>query len=141
MVTLLAFLACARATVDQSGRVTLHELFDGLVIPRGGAFLGPRFPGPRRPHEQVFFVFYKVIVDMPCTVILRVFRQSGEEVPGEWRDPISPATAEPSTWQSLWALSVMQFQQPGWYTLELSYSHGGEPTRLAWTLLLVQTAE
>jgi hypothetical protein len=141
MVTLLAFLACARATVDQSRRVTLHELFDGLVIPRGGAFLGPRFTGPRRPHEQVFFVFYKVIVDMPCTVILRVFRQSGEEVPGEWRDPISPATAEPSTWQSLWALSVAQFQEPGWYRLELLYSHGNQPNLLAATHLLVQVGD
>jgi hypothetical protein len=69
------------------------------------------FPGPHRLREQVFFVFYKGIVDVPCAVILRVVKPSGEEVPGKWSDPISPATAEPSAWQSLWALRVAQFQE------------------------------
>jgi hypothetical protein len=136
MVPVLAFLACAKATVDQSGRVTLHELFDGLVIPRPGAV-----PGPHRRREQMFFVFYKVIVDMPCTIMLRVVKPSGEEVLGEWRDAISPATAQPSTWQSLWAVSTGLFQEPGWYKLDLSYSQGGQPTPSASTHLLVQMAE
>jgi antitoxin (DNA-binding transcriptional repressor) of toxin-antitoxin stability system len=59
--------------------VTLHELFDGLVIPRSGDAPPPRFSGPRRLPEGIFFVFYKVVVDMPCTVMLRVTRPSGED--------------------------------------------------------------
>lgn len=46
---------------------------------------------------------------MPCTVRLRVVKPSGEEISGEWSDPISPVTAQPSTWQSLWALNTGSF--------------------------------
>src|SRR5271157_6278449 len=31
---LLAFLLCNKANVDQYGRVTLRDLFDGIVIPQ-----------------------------------------------------------------------------------------------------------
>jgi hypothetical protein len=136
MVRLLAFLVCAKATVDQNGRVTLHELADGLMIPGPGSFPRARSPGPYRRRERVFFVFYKIVADRPGTVILRVVNPSGEEVPGEWRDPISPAIGQESTWQSLWALSTGLFQQSGWYTLELWYS--GVSVPLASTRLLVQ---
>lgn len=139
MVNLLAFLMCAKATVDRNGKVTLHELFDGLMIPSPGGVPGPRFPGPQRHPEQVFFAFYKIVADSPGTVMLRVVNPSGEEVPGEWRDPISPATGQSSTWQSLWALSISLFQESGWYTLELWYSDVSAP--VASTHLLVQIGE
>jgi hypothetical protein len=137
MVNLLAFLVCAKASVDESGRLTLHELFDGLAIQRSGSFR------PQFPKWRVFFVFYKVIADTPCTVMLRVAKPSGEEIPGDWSHSITAAVGEPSTWQSLWALSTDPFQEPGLYQLELLYSHGGQSTRyvLASTHLLVQVNE
>jgi hypothetical protein len=88
MVRLLAFLACAKATVDAEGRVTLQQLFDGLVLSPSGSTPRPRFPGPHRHRDQMFLVFYKIVVDMPCTVMLRVAKPSGEEISGDWRDSI-----------------------------------------------------
>jgi hypothetical protein len=139
MVSLLALLVCAKATVDQNGRVTLHELADGLVIPSPASLPGAQFPGPYGRRDQIFFVFYKIIVDTAGTVMLRVVNPSGGELPGEWRDPISPAVGQASTWQSIWALSSGLFQESGWYTLQLWYS--GVSVPVASTQLLVQRDE
>jgi hypothetical protein len=113
---LLAFLLCNEATVDQQGRVTLHHLFDGIVIPQPSRTRGfPRF-GPRG-NPAVFFVFYKIVADQQCRVALKVFDPSGVEIQGNWRDSIMPQG--PSVWQAIWALSASLFQVPGRYELAL----------------------
>ncbi|HEV2379746.1 MAG TPA: hypothetical protein VG206_08095 [Terriglobia bacterium] len=138
MVNLLAFLVCRKATIDQNGRVTLHELADGLIIPSSESSLH-RLPGPYRRREQVFFAFYKIIADTPGTVTLRVLTPSDEALPETWSDPISPLIGQQSTWQSLWALGTDLFHESGRYTLELWYSNVSVP--VASTHLLVQIGE
>jgi hypothetical protein len=92
--------------------VTLHDLFDGIILPvRGGVF------PPSRPNSQTFFIFYKVAADQQCRISLKVLDPSGREVPGNWRDSITPQG--PSIWQAIWALNSSLFNMPGDYHLDL----------------------
>ncbi len=112
----LAFLPCDKATIDQQGRVTLHALFDGIVIPQpSGTRRFPRFDSSNNATN--FCVFYKVVADQQCTIALKVLDPAGAEIPGNWRDSIAPEG--PSVWQAIWGLSVSLFQVPGRYQLDL----------------------
>jgi hypothetical protein len=100
---LLAFLLCDSATQDSDGKVTLHGLFDRVIVPPGAA-----------PSKD-FFVYYKVDVKEPCTVTLRVVGPGGNEIAGNWRDSLSQI----GPMQAVWALDSSRFMQPGRYLLEL----------------------
>ncbi|MGB7590710.1 MAG: hypothetical protein WCD04_06940 [Terriglobia bacterium] len=101
---LLAFLLCDSATQDSDGKVTLHGLFDRVILPHGSA-----------PPKD-FFVFYRVDVKEPCTVTLRVVDPVGNEIAGNWRDSLSQI----GPMQTVRALDTSRFMQPGRYVLELS---------------------
>lgn len=100
---LLAFLLCEEATRDQDGKVTVHGIFDRIIIPRAAA------------HPKLFYVFYKIVVEQPCTVTLRVIDPLKGEIPGNWRDSIGQI----GPMQSIWALHTGLFKQSGPYVLEL----------------------
>ena len=118
---LLAFLLCERATVGPEQKVTLHGLFDRIIVPRM----------PSKP--KLFFVFYKVVVKQSCTISLRVTDPRGREIPGNWGDPLGHI----GPMQAIWALSSSLFRQPGPYVLELRQeAEDSEPLSLA-TLLFV----
>jgi len=108
----LAFLLCDNATRDRDGKVTLHGLFDRIIIPRT----------PR--DEKLFFIYYKIVADGACTISLRVLHSTGQEVSGNWRDSFS----HNGPVQSIWALVSSLFKQPGNYVLELRQEmEGSEP--------------
>ncbi len=112
----LAFLLCESATKSRDGKVTLHDLFDRIII--------PRTPG----LDKLFFVYYKIVVDGACTVSLRIMDSSGREIPGNWRDSFSYLGPV----QSIWALVSSLFRQSGKYALELRQEiEGSEPLSLA----------
>jgi hypothetical protein len=120
---LLAFLLCDSATQDSDGKVTLHGLFDRIILPQGSA-----------PPKD-FFVYYKVDVKEPCTVILRVVDPAGNEIAGSWRDPLSQI----GLMQAVWALDSSRFMQPGRYLLELRQDSGDlMALPLAHMLLIVE---
>ena len=48
---MLAFLLCENATKGRDGKVTLHGLFDRIIIPRSTR------------DDKLFFVYYKIVVD------------------------------------------------------------------------------
>jgi hypothetical protein len=102
---LLAFLLCESATAspDPDRKVTLHGLFDRIIVP----------PTPEEP--ELFFAYYKIVVDEPCTVTLRVIDPWQREIRGNWRDSITQVGPV----QSIWALTSSLFKQPGHYVLEL----------------------
>jgi len=133
----LAFLLCRRATVDGNGSVTLHDLFDGIVIPQPGKKRLPGFRVARGP-SQIFYAFYKVVAYQQCRVALKVLDPRGAEIPGNWRDSLTPQA--PSIWQAIWALSTSLFQVPGDYQLTLMQENDyptALPFPLASTSLLV----
>jgi hypothetical protein len=118
----LAFLLCEKATAGPDGKVTLHGLFDRIIV--------PQIPAKPKP----FFVFYKVVVEEPCTVSLRVIDSLGSEVPGNWRDSL----AQIGPMQATWALTSSLFKQPGPYVLELRQeTDEAEPISLATMLFVV----
>jgi hypothetical protein len=120
---LLAFLLCDSATQDSDGKVSLHGLFDRIILPQGSA-----------PPKD-FFVYYKVDVKEPCTVILRVVDPAGNEIAGSWRDPLSQI----GLMQAVWALDSSRFMQPGRYLLELRQDSGDlMALPLAHMLLIVE---
>lgn len=102
---LLAFLLCERATAapDPDRKVTLHGLFDRIIVPR------------LKAEPKIFFVYHKIVVEQPCTITLRVLDPSQGEIQGNWRDSI----AQVGPVQSIWALTSSLFNQPGRYVLEL----------------------
>ncbi len=119
---LLAFLLCHEATMDTDRNVTVHGIFDRIIIPRAAA------------HPKVFYVFYKIVVEQPCTVTLRVIDPFKGEVPGNWRDSIGQL----GSMQSIWALTTTLFKQPGPYALELRQETDNlEALSLASMLLVV----
>lgn len=121
----LGFLLCENATRGSDGKVTLHGLFDRIIISRA----------PR--HAKLFFVYYKIVVKEPCTVSLRVVHldQVNGEIPGDWRDSLS----ELGPVQSMWALTTNLFKRAGNYALELRQeAQGAEPLSLASTLMVVE---
>ncbi len=101
---LLAFLLCEKATREPNGRVTLSGVFDRIIVPRS----------PVNP--KIFFVYYKIIAEQPCTITLRVIDPLGHEIPGPWRDSIGQL----GPMQSVWALITRLFKDPGQYQLELN---------------------
>ena len=120
----LAFLLCERATRNSDGKVTLHGLFDRMTV--------PRVPG----NPKLFFVYYKVVVDEPCAVAMRVLDldRFNTEIPGNWRDSIPQV----GPMQSIWALTSSLFKQPGRYVLELRQEiEPSEPLKLATMLFVV----
>lgn len=120
----LAFLLCEKATVGSEGKVTLHGLFDRIIVPR------------TPPKPIVFFVYYKVVVKDPCTVSLRVMDPAGREIPGSWRDFL----AQIGPMQAIWALTSSLFKQPGPYVLELRQERDdSEAVRLATMLFVVES--
>ena len=141
MVRLLAFLVCERATVGKSGKVTLHELFDGMIISQASTI--PRMSFGVRRGRPIFYVYYKIVADKACTVALKVLDPSGGEIPGAWSDPIAPPGPAESTWQAIWALSTSLFEVPGNYMLRLICHESGipSPALLASTQLTVAQAE
>lgn len=119
----LAFLLCEKATAGPDGKVTLHGLFDRIIV--------PQIPAKPKP----FFVFYKVVVKEPCTVSLRVIDSLGREVPGNWRDSLTQI----GPMQATWALTSSLFKQPGPYVLELRQeTDEAEPISLATMLFVVE---
>jgi hypothetical protein len=119
---LLAFLLCESATRDSDGKVTLHGLFDRIIVPRAQA------------KPKLFFIYYKVVVEEPCTVLLRVIDSLGSEVPGNWRDSL----AQIGPVQATWTLTSSLFKQRGPYVLELRQeTEEGEPISLASMLFVV----
>jgi|SRR5439155_14460935 len=108
----LAFLFCERASSSSDGKASLHGIFDAIVLS------SPRRPlvsylGAREPTD--FFVFYKAVVDQPCTLSLRVFDPNGGEIAGERSDPIE----QPGLVQSVWVMATAFFVQSGAYKFEL----------------------
>jgi hypothetical protein len=99
----LAFLLCENATKGRDGKVTVHGVFDRIVIP-----LAPSL-------DKLFFVYYKIVVEGKCTVSLRITHSSGHEISGNWRDSFSHFGPV----QSIWALVSSLFKLPGNYVLEL----------------------
>ena len=123
--TLLAFLLCDNATKDREGKLTLHGLFDRIIIPRIPA------------HDKLFFAYYKIVAAGACTVSLRITQSSGKEVKGNWRDSFSHIGPV----QSAWALVSSLFREPGHYTLELTQELDGSESLLLASILFVVDQE
>jgi hypothetical protein len=122
----LAFLLCESATRDRDEKVTLHGLFDRIIIPRT----------PK--DDKLFFVYYKVFVEGKCTVSLRVTHSCGQEISGNWRHEHSHL----GPIQAVWLLAASLFRQPGRYELELrEESEDAEALSLANTQLVVNRQE
>jgi hypothetical protein len=120
---LLAFLLCEKATAGPDGKVTLHGLFDRIIVPAT----------PAKP--KLFFVFYKVVVKEPCTLSLRVLDPFKGEISGNWRDSL----AQIGPMQATWALTSSLFKQPGPYVLELKQeTDDSEALSLATMLFVVE---
>lgn len=126
MCKVLAFLLCEGAGKGSDGKVTLHGLFDRIVIPRN----------PRSP--RLFYIFYKIDVWEPCTIKLAALDPSNTELGGKWRDMWRDSFSEPGPVQTVWALTTTVFDQADPYKLELRQeSHGFEAIPLASTILVV----
>jgi hypothetical protein len=124
---LLAFLLCERATVapEPDSRVTLHHLFDRVILPRTS----------EKTDVTYVWAYYKIDVDAPCTVALSVIHPQQREIPGNWRHPIK----QTGPIQGVWALHTGLFKELGLYRLELrEESEGSEPHTLASTRLVVE---
>jgi hypothetical protein len=121
---LLAFLLCERATVspDSDRKVTLHHLFDRVILP----------PNPK--STDLIFAYYKIVAGGPCTVALRVIDPQQQEVRGNWRHAIGQAGPV----QGVWALDTGLFKEAGQYVVELKEeSDGSQPDSLASMRLVV----
>jgi hypothetical protein len=121
---LLAFVLCERASVapEPDNRVTLHHLFDRMILPRN------------TEETDLIFAYYKIVVEAPCTVALRVIDPQQRELPR-----IPPHSIERvGPIQGVWALHTGLFEEPGVYVFELrEESDGPEPYSLASTNLVV----
>jgi hypothetical protein len=122
----LAFLLCENATRALDEKVTLHGLFDRIIIPRTSR------------EDKLFFVYYKIVVEGVCAVSLRVTHSSGQEISGSWchkHSHVGPI-------QAVWFLTASLFKQSGRYELELrEESTDAEPVSLATTQLVVDQQE
>jgi hypothetical protein len=122
---LLAFLLCEKASVEPTpdNRVTLRHLFDRIIV------------GPTPGEPESFCAYYKIVVDEPCTVALRVTDRGQREIPGNWRESISQI----GPIQGVWRLDTSLFREPGVYVFELrEESDGSESHSLASTRLVVE---
>jgi hypothetical protein len=88
-----------------------------------------------RARTELIFAYYKVVVDAPCTVALRVIDPQQREIRGNWRYSIGQSGPV----QGVWALHTGLFKEAGLYRLELrEESEGSEPHTLASTRLVVE---
>jgi hypothetical protein len=120
----MAFLLCENAIRNRDGKVSLHCVFDRIIMPRG----------PK--SDKLFFVYYKIVVQEPCEVTLRVTRPFHPEIPKDmnWRDSLSHLGPV----QGIWALSTGLLSQPGTYGFELmQVTEHSELLSLASTVLVV----
>jgi hypothetical protein len=124
---LLAFLLCEKATAspDPDKKVTLHGLFDRIILPRTSE------------EPELFFAYYKIVVDEPCTVTLRVVDPRQREIRGNWRASI----AQIGPIQGVWALHTGLLEVPGSYVLELRDESDNSGSRLLASMLLVVDQE
>jgi len=123
----LAFLLCDNATRDRDGKITLHGLFDRIIAPR------------TRRDVMIFYVYYRVVVDEPCAIALRVIDPGGHEVCEANRRDSLP---ELGPMQTVWSLSSAFFSQPGDYVLELAQEADNSELRtLAKMRLAVEESE
>jgi Family of unknown function (DUF6941) len=107
-VKLLAFLICDHVTRDSDGKVTIHDIFDRIVL--------PRIPVPYQ-RDRNFSVYYKVEALKPCVVSLCVRGPQRNAIPhGSWAHPIQQA----GLMQSYWSLAHSLFGAPGTYMLQFS---------------------
>jgi hypothetical protein len=124
---LLAFLLCDNATRDSDGKISLHGVFDRIIAPRA------------RRDVKIFYVYYRVVVEQPCAVALKVIDPADHEVHDGDRRDLLPALGP---MQTVWSLSSAYFSQPGNYTLELRQeTEDSEPLTLAQMRLSVQESE
>jgi hypothetical protein len=123
----LAFLLCDNATRDRDGKVTLHGLFDKIIAPRV------------RRDVTIFYVYYRVVVEEPCAITLRVIDPGGHEVCEANRRDSLP---DLGPMQTVWSLSSSFFSQPGDYVLELAQeADNSELITLAQMRLTVEESE
>jgi hypothetical protein len=112
--------------MDTAGKVTLHGLFDKILVPRTPV------------QEKNLFVYYKVVVDEPCIISLRVTGPRGSEITGDWRDSVTGV----GLMQATWMLKSSRFREPGRYEFELTQeSEGSEPHVLAQMRLTVEETD
>jgi hypothetical protein len=122
----LAFLLCDNATRDRDGKITLHGLFDRIIAPK------------TRNEVRLFYAYYRVVVEEPCVVFMKVAGPEGYEVPGNWRDSLTGS----GPMQTVWALSSDLFKMQGSYALELRQEAGdSESLTLAQMRLTVEESE
>jgi len=120
----MAFLLCENAIRDRDGKVSLHCVFDRIIMPRA--------PKP----DKLFFVYYKIVVQEPCAVTLRVDRPFHPEIPKDmnWRDSFTQLGPV----QGVWAVTTGLFSAPGSYGFELmQVTERSELLSLASTALVV----
>lgn len=90
--------------MSSGGKVNLRGVFDRITNPQ-----------VRKENPGLFFAYYRVDVDQPCTLVLKVFDPLNNEIRGSWNDDIKEAGLV----QSVWALTTTLFKLPGAYRLEL----------------------
>ena len=124
---LQAFLLCEKATrsAGSDWKVTLHHLFDRIVIP------------PDLKERVVVFAYYKVVADAPCILSLRVIGPQRREIQGNWRDSIDQV----GPIQGVWALDTELFKEAGVYELELAEETDGPESDVLVTTRLAVDAE
>ncbi|MGH9432656.1 MAG: DUF6941 family protein [Terriglobia bacterium] len=125
---LLAFLLCDRATRGSDGKVTVHDIFDRIVLPQIPVHYGDR---------KLFCVFYKVEALEPCVISLRVVDRQGNEVPVQG-GPRHDSIEQTGLMQSLWYLVTDMFQGVGDYRFELRVEgEGSDVQPLATSILKI----
>jgi len=88
---------------------------------------------------MIFYVYYRVVVDEPCAIALRVIDPGGHEVCEANRRDSLP---ELGPMQTVWSLSSAFFSQPGDYVLELAQEADNSELRtLAKMRLAVEESE
>ena len=112
-------LLCDRAARAENGKISLYGVFDRIQVvedaSRPQPVTGAEKPAFLAEKTPLFFVFYQVVVQHPCTVQLMVRDPAGNFLNGGWRDEI----AEPGLIQTVWALNVKDFAADGRYILQL----------------------
>ncbi len=93
-------------------------------------------------HPKLFFVYYKLVVEEPCTVTLRLTNPLNTEIGGNWRDSWRESIGQNGPIQAIWALTTTLLKKPGSYLLELLQETGSsEKLSLARTVLLVDESK
>jgi hypothetical protein len=102
----------------------LCHLFDRIIV------------ASTREEPESFSAYYKIVVDEPCTVALRVTDPAQREIAGNWRDSIAKIGPIQGVWQTL---DTSLFRELGVYVFELREENvGSESHCLASTRLVVE---